>query len=91
MSADARYAARRDDNEKQIVKDLRKFGAKVLVIKKPCDLLVRWRQVNHLIDVTNPENKYRKRDPKQLETFEEFAIVVVSTLEEALLAIGAEF
>ena len=83
------HDAKRDLNEKTIVKDLRKVGAKVHRLAKPCDLLVRFRFQIFLIEVTNPEYPNRKRDKEQLDFFEEFGVPIVSTSDEALRIIGA--
>lgn len=84
----ARTAKRRDENEKTIVNDLRKVGAIVERLDKP-DLIVRFAGRVYLMEVTNPENKYRKRDEAQREFLETFLIPEVRTSDEALRIIGA--
>lgn len=84
----SRRAKRRDANEAQIIKDLRMVGAKVKQLDFP-DLLVRFRFTNFLMEVTNPENKYRVRDEDQRKFLDEFAIPEVRTSDEALRIIGA--
>jgi hypothetical protein len=84
----ARHAKRRDDNEAQIIRDLRKVGAVVEQIDKP-DLIVRFAFRTYLMEVSNPGNKYRKREKAQLEFLEAFGIPVVTTSDEALRIIGA--
>jgi len=83
------YDAKRDLNEKGIVKDLEKVGAKVHRLSKPCDLLVRFRYQLYLIEVANPEYPNRQREKEQLEFFEEFGVPIVTTSDEALRIIGA--
>lgn len=83
------HDARRDANEKTIVDDLRKVGAKVWRLSQPCDLLVRFGFRLYLIEVTNPENKYRKRKKEQLEFLQEWEVPIVRTSDEALRIIGA--
>ena len=63
-------------------------GAKVKQLDFP-DLLVRFRFTNFLMEVTNPENKYRVRDEDQRKFLDEFAIPEVRTSDEALRIIGA--
>lgn len=84
-----RRAARRDENERQIIDALERVGAKVEQMSRPCDLAVTFRQHHYLIEVDNPESKYRKREQKQLETLERMRIPMVRTADEALRVIGA--
>jgi hypothetical protein len=83
-----RYDKRRDDNEKTIVDDLRKVGAIVERLDKP-DLIVRFAGRVYLMEVTNPDNKYRKREKEQREFLDTFGIPEVRTSDEALRIIGA--
>jgi hypothetical protein len=82
------HNAKRDANEKVIVSDLQKVGAKVWRLSQPCDLLVRFAFRLYLIEVANPENKYRKREKEQLEFLEEWGVPIVTNSEEALRVIG---
>ena len=50
----ARHANQRDGNEKNIVDALRKIGATVFRMDKPCDLLVGFRGRNYLLEVKLP-------------------------------------
>ena len=84
-----RRAARRDDNEPVIIRALRDVGAQVEQMSRPCDLAVTFRARHYLIEVDNPESKYRKREQKQLETLERMRIPMVQTAYEALRVIGA--
>ena len=81
--------AKRDANEQQIVRDLEKVGAKVWRLSQPCDLLVRFAFRYYLLDVSNPAYPNRKREQDQLETFTQWGVVVVTTSDEALRAVGA--
>lgn len=84
-----RIDARRDDNEPGIIKELKKVGAQVEQLRQPCDLAVTFRGRHYLIEVDNPESKYRKRKQKQLDTFSRMRIPMVRTADEALRIIGA--
>lgn len=84
-----RYAAQRDQNEEPIVKALLNVGAIVERMKQPVDLLVRFRAQVYVLEVDNPENKYRKRKKKQLEFIRDWDVPLVRTAEDALRAIGA--
>jgi hypothetical protein len=84
-----RIDARRDDNEPDIIKELKKVGAKVEQLRQPCDLAVTFRGRHYLIEVDNPESKYRKRKQKQLDTFAKMRIPMVQTADDALRVIGA--
>jgi hypothetical protein len=84
----ARHAKRRDENEPQIIADLRKVGAKVRQLDFP-DLVVRFAFRTYLIEVENPENKYRKRSKEQLEFLKTFDIPIARCSDEALRIIGA--
>lgn len=84
-----RYAAQRDSNERPIIAALKKVGAQVRQMSRPCDLLVRFRCRVYLMEVDNPDNPYRKRDDAQLEFLREWEVPLVQTADEALRAIGA--
>lgn len=83
-----RYAAKRDANEPEIIKALRTVGAKVKQLPRP-DLIVRFAGRVYLMEVTNPDNKYRERDEEQREFLDDFMIPEVRTGDEALRIIGA--
>lgn len=83
-----RYDARRDANERGIIEIVEKCGARVEQLKWPCDLAISFRERHFLIEVHNPESKYRKRDAKQLEMFERLRIPIVTTADEVLRIIG---
>ncbi len=50
----ARYSNTRDGNEKTIIDALRRIGATVFPLDKPCDLLVGYRGRNFLLEVKLP-------------------------------------
>jgi len=56
-----RRAARRDENEKEIVEALRAVGATVYHLDEPCDLLVGYRQQTILMEVKSPKTQYGKK------------------------------
>jgi hypothetical protein len=83
-----RYAGHRPDaNAADIIEDLRRVGALVWPIGRPCDLLVLHGDRYYLLDVDGI-TKNRKRDPEQLETFRDFRVRLVKTREDAFAAIG---
>lgn len=84
-----RYAAKRDDNEPDIVKALQDVGCLVYRLSRPCDLAVRFRGTIHLLEVDNPESKYRKRDESQKLFLSQWEVPLVQTINDALRAIGA--
>lgn len=57
-----RYAARVDENQKEIVDALEKIGCSVIVIGRPVDLLVGYRAHNFLIECKNPDSRYGSKD-----------------------------
>lgn len=83
-----RRAQRRDDGEQDIVDALERVGAKVKRMSLPCDLAVLFRGRHYLIEV-NGSTKYRRREPKQIETLTEMEIPIINRPEEALRVIGA--
>lgn len=86
-----RRAARRDETEAPIVEGLRQCGYQVYLMQRPCDLLVRQRSTGVLtILEVNGIKKYRKREEAQLEFIQDWQVPLVSTLEEALRALGTK-
>lgn len=80
---------RRDETEKNIVEALEAVGAKVERLDRPCDLIVRFRDVLYLLEVDGI-TEYRKRDKDQLEFLAEWNVPRVKTALQALEAIGAK-
>lgn len=90
----ARYAKRRDDNEREIVDALRKFGYAVWALDKPADLLVGVRGRFVLLEVKDGAKppSARKLSPDEHAVAETcgsrgLPYAVVLNLEEALGAI----
>jgi hypothetical protein len=89
-----RYATRRDKAQPPIIKALESVGAEVWVIEHPVDLLVRFRQQWHLLEVKTPQGKKGtaksdKRQQAQINFIESTKTPIVKTPLEALQAIGA--
>lgn len=79
-----------DLNQRDLVRELRKVpGLAVVVVREPVDLLVGFRGVNTLLEVKHPDRP-SKPTPKQARFLAEWPgqVQVVSTLDEALAAIG---
>lgn len=58
-------------------------------MQRPCDLLVRHRATGRLsILEVDGITKNRKRDLAQLEFIQDWEVPIVSTLDEALRALG---
>jgi hypothetical protein len=85
-----KYGARRDVNEARIVPALRKRGATVRYLSAPGlpDLLVGFRGVNYLLEVKAQKGKLT---PPEQDFFDEWRgqAVIVRSIEDALIAIGA--
>lgn len=79
---------RRDANERDIIAALEAIGAKVEQ-RLRTDLIVKFRGQIHLLEVSNPDNKYRQREQEQLDFLTAWQIPIVNTAEEAMQAIGA--
>lgn len=86
-----RVAARRDENEAEIVQALTRVGAVVFRIDSPGDLLVRFRGAWTVLEI---KRRGGKLTPAQIESRirtgqDPRAIPVVETVDAALVAIGA--
>jgi hypothetical protein len=89
-----RYAVRRDKAEPAIIQALESAGAEVWPLDQPVDLLVRYRQQWHLLEVKTPRGKNGatprdKRQQAQINFLASTGTPVVKTPAEALRAIGA--
>ena len=93
-----RHARRVDNNQSQIVTELREIGASVIDLSAVgggvCDLLVGYRGQTHLMEIKNLDTDYGKRglNKKQKEVADEWRgspIHVVYDKDEALKVIGA--
>lgn len=85
-----RYAKRKDGNQEEIVRGLRRAGAFVLISDFP-DLWVRYLKLWTPLEVKEKDKngKWKWSSDKQRKFCEEQEIEVVGNLDEALRAIGA--
>lgn len=84
-----RRAARRDDNEKEIVVALRKAGAYVSFLDAPCDLLVGYKGRVILLEVKdgNKPPSARKLTPNEQKFHDEWtggSLHIVTCIQEAI-------
>jgi hypothetical protein len=84
-----RRAARRDDNEQEIVKALRKAGAHVAYLDTPADLLVGYRGRTIILEVKdgNKPPSARKLTPNEQKFHDEWtggALHIVTCTKEAI-------
>lgn len=86
-----RRAGRVDHGSQAIRVGLRLAGADVEVIGRPVDWLVGYRGKNYLLEVKAEGARKRKDQPGQETFVREWRgqVVVVKTLQQALVAIGA--
>lgn len=89
-----RWAARKDTAQPGIIEALERVGAEVWPLDYPVDLLVRFRQQWHLLEVKTPYGKAGKarrdkRQEAQINFIEATHTPIVTTPIEALKAIGA--
>lgn len=89
-----RYAAKRDLAEGPILAALEKVGAQVWPLDYPVDLLVRFRERWHLLEVKTGRGKTLaiakdKRQEAQINFIQTTRTPIVRTPQEALEAIGA--
>ena len=84
-----RRAARRDDNEKEIVLALRKAGAYVKFLDDPCDLLVGYQGRSILFEVKdgNKPPSARKLTPNEQEFHDNWTggeLYIITCTQDAL-------
>lgn len=91
----ARYAKRRDANEKDVVAALERAGALVLHLDVPCDLLVGIRGSWRLVEVKDGSKPKSERLLTGMQALfaqdcqgHKLPFAVVTSPEEALLAVG---
>lgn len=86
MSPAPRYAQKKDGNQAEIVKALRKAGIRVYVMHQPVDLLVGQGTRVALLEVKRPKEK--PRSAPQIEFLSEWAntVRIVTTPENAVQA-----
>ena len=87
MTKVLRYAAKRDENEQEIVDALRAVGASVLLIDD-IDLIVGFRGVNYLLEVKTPKGRLNKKQEKFFRGWVG-QVNIVRTADQALALIGA--
>ena len=89
-----RWNAKTDTVQSSIVEGLEKLGVRVWVIRLPCDLLCWFRGVWQPLEVKTPYGKKQpkarmdKRQKAQLDFLRETQTPVVTSLDEALTALG---
>lgn len=88
------YARRQDIAQPAIIQALESVGAEVWVIGYPVDLLVRFRDAWHLLEIKSPKGKrglpkIDRRQTAQRNFIESTGTPVVMTPLQALQAIGA--
>lgn len=84
-----RRAARRDDNEAEIVKALRKAGAYVAYLDTPADLLVGYQGRTHIVEIKDGSKppSARKLTPNEQKFHDEWTgggLYIITSVEEAL-------
>lgn len=86
-----RRAAKRDDNEDEIIKALKQVGCSVSQLSGTGvpDLLVGFRQHTYLLEVKERKGTFTAAQKWWHETWLGQPAVVVRSVEEALRAIGA--
>lgn len=89
-----RYAKKRDSAEPGIIDALEKVNAEVWQLDEPADLLVKFRDLWHVLEVKTGRGKNLtvvkdKRQKRQQDFLLLTNTPVVRTPEEALRAIGA--
>jgi hypothetical protein len=82
-----RYAKRRDENEGAIVDALRAVGCLVHRQDFP-DLAVKHQGRLYWMEISNPNNRYRKRSDKQLAMLKLWDVPVVEYAHEAMAYLG---
>lgn len=86
----SRRAARRDANEAEVIKALRKVGAQVYVVGLPVDLLVAHRGVNHLVEVKDEHGRLTKAQEEFMAWWPVPVHVVRSPAEAVAAVLGKE-
>ena len=85
-----RRAAKRDLSEAAVVKALEAAGALVYRLDRPCDLLVRYRGLTHLMECKTPGPNLKRKDQKAQRDFcALWEVPIIKTPVEALVAVGA--
>jgi len=87
-----RRNARVDDNQKEIVEGLRRYGASVLItsqLKNCFDILVGYNGINHIMEIKDgkkpkSQRKLTKGEQQFCETWQGGKYNIVNNLEEAI-------
>ncbi|MEY4720068.1 MAG: hypothetical protein RL563_2686 [Pseudomonadota bacterium] len=84
-----RRAARRDDNEGEIVRALRECGAQVVYIDEPCDLIVGYKGRTILVEIKDGSKppSARKLTPNEQKFHDEWTggeLHVITSVSQAL-------
>lgn len=90
-----KYAAKRDDNEQEIVKALEAIGCTVFRLDSPVDLLIGRNARNWLVEVKdgNKPPSHRRLTASQKRFFADWKgqVRVVETAEEAVQLINESY
>lgn len=80
-----RYAAKRDANEREIIKALRKLGAEVYELSSRSipDLLIGWRGQNYLVEVKQEKGKLTKDQERFHQTWTG-QVAIIRSVDEAV-------
>lgn len=84
----ARFAKRRDANQRQIVEALEQVGAEVWITDRPADLLVWHRKSWHVLETKIPKGRYTPLQSAERAAGLCEGIVTVRTPIDALRALG---
>lgn len=82
-----RRAKRRDANEAPIIDALRAVGCLVYQQDFP-DITVKYQGRLHWMEISNPNNRYRKRTEKQLAMLRLWDVPVIEYAHEAMAYLG---
>jgi len=85
----ARYAKRRDANERPIIEAMERVGAEVWVTDRPADLLVWFRGQWHVLEAKVARGRLSKLQAEERAEGRCQGIRIVRSPVEALQAIGA--
>ena len=84
----ARFAKRRDANQREIVEALERVGAEVWITDRPADLLVWHRKTWHVLETKIPKGRYTELQKAERARGLCEGIVTVTNPLQALAAIG---
>lgn len=83
-----RFAARIDDNKREIVNHFRLCGASVYDLKLPVDLLIGFAGKTALVEIKNPDTAYGRKgaNPNQqsfMSTWKGGTVALIDSIEAA--------